>query len=215
MKDLSDRILGPLIHFTHERIGLSPNQVSFGGFIIGLLAAAVVALGHVLAGLLLMALSQIIDGVDGGIARRYNLRTRKGVYLEAVYDRLNELTMFLALAYTGMVSFTMALLAFLAIILVTIVEPTSKFDPGAKRFMLYFGWLAEVAFGIRGFELSLHVVFFVNLTAVAVGTVIVDYRLQKEVDARAIAEREHHRALGLPLPPEDPPSILSKLFSWL
>jgi len=215
MKDFSDRILGPLIHFAHERIGLSPNQVSTGGFIIGLLAAALVALGHVLAGLLLMALSQIIDGVDGGIARRYNLRTSKGAYLEAVYDRLNELTMFLALAYIGKASFTMALLAFLAIMLVTIVEPKSKFDPGAKRFMLYFGWLAEVAFGIRGFELSLHVVFFVNLTAVAVGTVIADYRLQKEVDARAIAERKQHRALGLPLPPEDPPSILSKLFSWL
>jgi phosphatidylglycerophosphate synthase len=215
MKDFSDRILAPLIFVAHERIGLSANQVSTCGFIIGLLAAAVAALGHVSVGMLLMALSQVIDGVDGGIARRYNLYSRKGVYLEAVYDRLNELTMFLALAYIGKVSLTMALLAFLAILLVTIVEPKSKFDPGAKRFMLYFGWLGEVASGIRGFELALHVVFFANLSAAAVGTVMVDYRLQKEVDARAIAEREQRRALGLPLPPEDPPSILSRLFSWL
>jgi len=215
MKGFSDRLLNPLIVLAHERLGLSPNQVSTAGFVVGLVAAACVAFGQVTLGLAVMALSQIIDGVDGGIARRYNLRSSQGALLETIYDRLNEITMFLALAAAGEASLRMALLAFTAILLLTAVERTSRFDPGAKRFMLYFGWLAERLAPVRGFELALHVVFLVNLSAAAVGMVIAEYRLQKESDTQAIRDRERQRELGLPLPPGDPPSILSRLFSWL
>ena len=215
MKALSDRILNPLIELAHDRLGLSPNQVSTCGFVVGLLAAMCVALGHIDLGMLLMALTQIVDGVDGGIARRYNLGSPRGAILELVYDRLNELTIFLALVVAGKASLRMALLAYAAILILTAVEQKSHFDPGAKRFMLYFGWLAERLFAIRGFELALHVVFFANLAGAAVGMVIAEYRLQRQIDAQAIREREEVRSLGQPLPADDPPTFLSRLFSWL
>ena len=107
----------------------------------------------------------------------------------------------------------MAILAFVAILLVTIIEPMSHFDPGFKRFMIYFGYLVTLLFHVRGFEIALNVVFFANLIGFVVGTVMVDYRLQKTIDTQAILRREREIALGIPQPPADPPSFLSKLFS--
>src|ERR1041385_1071605 len=209
----SDGILNVLIKFVHEKLGLSPNQISTIGFIVGLAAPILVIAGHLGSGLVALAVSQIIDGLDGGVARRYNLQSQKGQMLETVYDRLNELAIFLALAYVGQVSYLMAVLAFVAILLVPMIEPISKFDPGFKRFIIYFGYLATLMFHIRGFEAAMHVIFFANLTGFIVGTIMVDYRLQREIDTQAIIRRERECAMGIPQPPDDPPSFLSKLFS--
>ena len=213
MASRSDGILSIPIRIVHETLGLSPNQVSTIGFVVGLAAAIVVAMGFLVPGLILLAISQVIDGLDGGVARRYNLQSEKGQMFEVVYDRLNELSIFLALASIGEVTYFMAVLAFVAILLVTITEPLSKFDPGFKRFMIYFGYLATVLFHVRGFQIAMHVIFFANLTAFVVGTIMVDYRFQREIDTQAIIRRERERAMGIPQPPDDPPSFLSKLFS--
>jgi hypothetical protein len=130
-----------------------------------------------------------------------------------VFDRACELAFFLALAYVGLASFRMALLAFTAIMLITWIEPRSKFDPGFKRFMMYFGYAAMVLFQVRGFEIALHVVFFANLLGFVIGTILVDYRFQQEVDRQAIERRQRETAAGIPQRPDDPPSFLSKLFS--
>ena len=214
MKQFSDKILGPLIVLCHEKLGLSPNQISTVGFVIGIGAAALVASGWVGAGLLIMAISQIVDGVDGGVARRYGLRSAQGAVMELLYDRSAELVMFCALAFIGKIDWQIAALAFTAIVVVTAVETKSHFDPGAKRFMLYFGWLAGLLFPINGFQVAMQVIFFVNLSAAAVGMVIADYRLQRDVDTEAIQQRESLRLAGVPLPPPDPPTILSRVFSW-
>jgi hypothetical protein len=78
--------------------------------------------------------------------------------------------------------------------------------------MLYFGYILTVLFHMKGFEIALHVVFFVNLAGFAIGTIMIDYRLQKEIDAQAMRRREIELAMGLPQLPEDPPSFLSRLF---
>ncbi len=213
MRSFSDTALNAAIRFAHETLGLSPNQISTIGFVIGIGAAITVAAGALLPGLLLLAVSQIIDGLDGGVARKYHLQSKRGQVFEVVFDRANELAIFLALAYIGEVTYFIAVLAFVAILLVTAVEPFSRFDPGFKRFMVYFGYLASLLFGIQGFQIALTVVFFANLVAFAAGTIIADYRLQREIDTQAILRRERERALGIPQPPDDPPSFLSKLFS--
>lgn len=213
MASASDTILRSLIRFVHEKLGLSPNQLSTLGFMIGTGAALVVMSENVVRGLVMLALSQIVDGLDGGVARRYGLQSAKGRMLETIYDRLNELMIFLAFAYIGYVTYFMAILAFVAILLVTIVEPLSKFDPGFKRFMIYFGYLVTIIFHINGFQIAMHVIFFANLAGFIVGTILVDYRLQKEIDTQAITRREREIAMGFPKPPDDPPSFLSRLFS--
>jgi phosphatidylglycerophosphate synthase len=209
----SDGILGLPIRFAHETLGLSPNQLSVIGLLSGLVAAGLVVAGHLEAGLAALAFSQIIDGLDGGVARRYGLQSPSGERLEVIFDRACELAFFLALAYVGLASFRMAFLAFTAILLITWIEPRSKFDPGFKRFMMYFGYAAMVLFQVRGFEIALHVVFFANLLGFVIGTILVDYRFQQEVDRQAIERRARETAAGIPQGPDDPPSFLSKLFS--
>ena len=213
MSKISDNLLSLPIRLAHETLGLSPNQVSTVGFVVGLVAAGLVALGFLVPGLVVLAVSQIVDGLDGGVARRYNLRSGKGQLLEVIYDRLNELAIFLALAFAGYASLKMVALAFMAILLVTLIEPLSKFDPGFKRFMIYFGYAAMVLFNIEGFEIAMHVIFLANLTGFVVGTIMVDYRLQREIDTQAILRREAERASGIPRPPDDPPSLLCRVFS--
>jgi phosphatidylglycerophosphate synthase len=209
----SDGILNVLIVFAHETLGLTPNQISTAGFVLGMAAAALVSGGFLLTGLIVLAVSQLVDGLDGGVARRYNLQTERGRMLEVVYDRLNELAILLALAFAGYATLTMAGLAFIAILLVTMVEPSSGFDPGFKRFVLYFGYAAMMLFHIRGFQIAMHVIFLANLSAFVIGTVLTDYRLQEQIDRQAILRRERETAMGIPQPPADPPSFLSRLFS--
>ncbi len=213
MRETADRILGVLIRVLREGLGLTPNQISTAGFVVGLAAAGTVAAGFVAAGLALMAVAQILDGLDGGVARRYNLGSKTGLVLELVYDRLSELAMFIALARIGLVTPGLVALAFSAILLITLTERYTGFDPGFKRFMLYFGYLVTVLFGVSGFQIAMHVIFLANLAGVLVGTILADYRLQQAVDAQELIRRDAERRMGMPQPPDDPPSFLSKLFS--
>jgi phosphatidylglycerophosphate synthase len=213
MRSAADRILGFLIRFLHEGLGMSPNQISTAGFVAGLAAAGAVIAGSLPGGLALMAVAQILDGLDGGVARRYNLGSKTGLVLEIVYDRLSELVMFVALAWAGLVTPGMVALAFSAILLITLTERYTGFDPGFKRFMLYFGYLVTVIFHVPGFQIAMHVIFLANLAGILIGTVLADYRLQQAVDEQELIRREAERRMGLPQPPDDPPSFLSKLFS--
>src|SRR5258706_546637 len=71
----SDGFLRIPIVVAHEKLGLSPNGISTIGFVVGIAAAVLVAAGLLLPGLIVMALSQIIDGLDGGVVRRSNLQS--------------------------------------------------------------------------------------------------------------------------------------------
>ncbi len=209
----SDGILKLPIIIAHEKLGLSPNQLSLIGLGVGIAAAARVAQHQLASGMILMALSQVIDGLDGGVARRYNLKSPAGKRMETLCDRLSEGAMLFALALAGHVTLPMAALTFTAILCVTIVEPFSGFDPGFKRFILYFGYAATLLFNIRGFQIALEVMFWANLSAAAIGTILADYRLQEEIDRQAILRREREIRAGVPQPADDPPSLLSRLFS--
>jgi phosphatidylglycerophosphate synthase len=213
IRGTSDGILVHLIRFLHETLGLSPNQISVIGFLTGIVAAVVVASGFLVTGLALMALSQIIDALDGGVARRYHLISEKGKLFEVVFDRSNELAMFIALAIGGYVTPGMVALAFTAILLVTALEPQSHFDPGFKRFMLYFGYAVSQLFHVNGLQLAMHVIFLANTTVFVVGTILVDYRHQREIDDQEILRRSLETSGGVAQRPDDPPSFLSKLFS--
>jgi hypothetical protein len=213
MKKAADRALDALIVFSHETLGLSPDALSGIGLAIGLLASGLAATGHIAAGIVLLAFSQVVDGLDGGVARRYGLQSERGRTIEAVVDRTCETTFFIALALAGVASLRIALLASAAVLLVTLGERVSGFDPGFKRFMMYFGYALWSMTEAPGFEIALNVVFFANLAGFAYGTVLADYRFQAEVDAAAIARRDFEASAGIARWPDDPPSFLSKLFS--
>ena len=51
------------------RIGLSANQITVAGFVIGLVAAVAIASQHYLVGAAFILLSRTCDALDGAVAR--------------------------------------------------------------------------------------------------------------------------------------------------
>jgi phosphatidylglycerophosphate synthase len=65
--------------------GVRANHVTTAGLILGLAAAAAVATGHPLVGLVVLLLSRLCDGLDGAVARASS-KTDLGGYLDIVFD---------------------------------------------------------------------------------------------------------------------------------
>ena len=69
------------------RGGVSADALTFTGFGLGLAAATAIAFGHFLAGLALLLLSRLMDGLDGAVARATQ-PTDRGGFLDITLDFL-------------------------------------------------------------------------------------------------------------------------------
>lgn len=81
------------------RLPLTPNQVSFISFFIGLAGAAAFALGVPIAGGLLTQLSSIVDGMDGELARLKFMKSGFGDFADSVLDRYMDGFLILGMTY--------------------------------------------------------------------------------------------------------------------
>lgn len=67
------------------RLGVTADQVTVAGFVVGLLAVPLLALEHYMAALIAILLNRLADGLDGAVARRTQL-TDAGGYIDIVLD---------------------------------------------------------------------------------------------------------------------------------
>ena len=67
------------------RAGIGADHVTLAGGAVSLLACLSVALGWLLGALALLALSRLLDGLDGAVARA-SLRTDRGGFLDIALD---------------------------------------------------------------------------------------------------------------------------------
>lgn len=82
------RRLQPLLDQTAKpfvKVGMSANQMTLVGFLVGLAALPALAFEHYSLALFLIALNRLSDGLDGAMARQTR-RTDAGAYLDSVCD---------------------------------------------------------------------------------------------------------------------------------
>jgi phosphatidylserine synthase len=173
---LGDRLLRGAIRWLHLRLQVTPGQMTWASFAMSVPGAALIAAHRVTWGLLFVAAGQILDGLDGGIAREFALTSERGRALDTRLDRAAETLIFLACAAAGLVSWRLAVLALAAIYLLTTIVERSGFDPGAKRVLLYLGLVVPWAWVFTA-------IFAVNLAGYVVGLLIIDCRFQVRMDA--------------------------------
>ncbi len=81
-----------------DRLGFTPNAITFMGFGVACAGAGLAAAGYLLAGGLVFLLGSVLDLFDGALARHTGRATPFGALLDSVLDRLGEAALFLGLA---------------------------------------------------------------------------------------------------------------------
>lgn len=96
-KSLAATITNPIILLL-AKTGVTPDLVTWLGFIIILGAAVLAATGHPFAAGWVVLLSGLFDILDGALARKTNQVTRFGGILDSTLDRVSEAIILLGIA---------------------------------------------------------------------------------------------------------------------
>lgn len=80
-----------------KHTGVSPNAVTWFAAFVGFFAAYLIAIREVIAGVVVLFISQILDCADGDLARLKGQTTRRGAYLDSVLDRFVDAGLIIAL----------------------------------------------------------------------------------------------------------------------
>ncbi|MFA5308592.1 MAG: CDP-alcohol phosphatidyltransferase family protein [Dehalococcoidales bacterium] len=88
-KSIAGNVTQPIVRLL-AKTPLTPNAVTWIGFIITAGAAALVITEHLLAGGIVVLVAGFFDMLDGALARLTNQTSRFGAILDSTLDRLSE-----------------------------------------------------------------------------------------------------------------------------
>lgn len=97
---LVDPVATPLVRWTAMRTRITPNQITWGAFLLGLVSAAFFAMGDwqwLVAGAVVYHFSFILDCMDGKVARLTGTGSVFGAWLDFVFDRIRVMACAVAL----------------------------------------------------------------------------------------------------------------------
>jgi CDP-diacylglycerol--glycerol-3-phosphate 3-phosphatidyltransferase len=95
-KSIASSIAGPVVRIL-SHTPLTPNIVTWIGFIITLAAGALVVTEHLLAAGIVVLVAGLFDMLDGALARLTNKTTRFGAILDSTLDRVSEAVLLVSL----------------------------------------------------------------------------------------------------------------------
>ena len=110
--------------------GLSPNFWTVVGLVIALLSALVYGLGTeiqngLIIGGILLLVSGFFDMVDGQVARVTGKTSKKGSYLDSMFDKISEVAIFLGILVGGYAEPYLVMLAITLSLLVSYARAKS------------------------------------------------------------------------------------------
>ena len=108
--------------------GLSPNFWTVVGLVIALASAAVYGMGMefgLIIGGILLLVSGFFDMVDGQVARVTGKTSKKGEYLDSMFDKISEVAIFLGILVGGYAEPYLVLLAITLSLLVSYARAKS------------------------------------------------------------------------------------------
>ena len=97
---LIDRIVVRL-GVVFERLPFTPNQVTLMSAAVGVAAGILFIVDQWLAGAISVFASMVLDGLDGEVARRKNMKSKYGAFLDTMMDRVVDTTVVLGVAYSS------------------------------------------------------------------------------------------------------------------
>lgn len=87
------------IAWLFERLGLTPNGVTFLALVVASAGAYLIATGHLIWGAGIAGLGSVLDAFDGALARRTGDVTTFGGYLDSLLDRYVDGIVFFAVGW--------------------------------------------------------------------------------------------------------------------
>ena len=99
LRSILDSFLVNPILFLLLKLKLTPNAVTFLGFLICCISAYFISSGSFLVGGLLVLFSGFMDIFDGALARKMELITDRGAFLDSTFDRPSEAIVLIGLIY--------------------------------------------------------------------------------------------------------------------
>jgi CDP-diacylglycerol--glycerol-3-phosphate 3-phosphatidyltransferase len=88
-RNLADRITSPIVRLL-SKSGITPNILTLTNLALNIVAAYVIAAGHLVLGGVLILGSGLFDLLDGALARFTKQTTRFGAVLDSTVDRVSE-----------------------------------------------------------------------------------------------------------------------------
>ena len=95
-KVIADYVTQPIVRLL-SRTPLTPNAITWLGFVITIGAAALIVTEHFLAAGIVVLVAGVFDMLDGALARVSGRVTRFGAILDSTLDRLSEAVLLLGL----------------------------------------------------------------------------------------------------------------------